>query len=223
MISRVPIPRFTFLTSCLCLALVALGRCADEPFPEKPAGQIEDLARALLPEKRAALDAYLTAGARERGISVYVLTVPSLGVPPSRQPQRLSALAHRYAERWLPGAIGVVILFDDESGQVMVVGTKETDRRFPPWSRNLSLAEPLREIEQSGALAREKLEKTATTVLQIISQLQEQARAEAQKKRNISLAMGAIVLAGLAVILRSALRRKTIPRPSDSQSREPSG
>lgn len=202
---------------CLSFVFATLGRGAADPFPEKPAGQVADFAKVLLPERAAALNAYLVAGAREQKISVYVLTVPSLGVPPSQQGPQMSALAHGYAERWMPGAVGVIILFVDTNAQVIVVGSTETDRRFPPWSRNLALADPLREIERSGELAREKLERTAITVFQIISQLQDQVRNEARRKRNISLAMGAIVLAGLAGILSSTLWRRRRVSPTTTE------
>ena len=200
------------LASCLGLALVAPGRCEDEPFPEKPAGLVADQAGVLLPERAEALNRYLMAGARERGISVYLLTVRSLGVPPSQKKNRLSALGHRYADRWLMDAIGMVMLFDDESGDAVVIASQETDRQFPPLQRKMALTDPLRRIQHGEGLARDKLEGTATALFTTLRQLQDEANADARRQRIINLTMGCIALFGVALLLRGSLKReRTMP------------
>lgn len=196
----------------LFLALVAMGRCDEEPFPEKPAGLVADRASVLIPERAEVLNQYLMAGARERSISIYLLTVHSLGVPPSQKKSRLSTLGHRYADRWIKDAIGMVMLFDDESGDAVVIASQETDRRFPPLHRKMALADPLRRIQQGEGLARDKLEGTATALFTTLRQLQDQANADARRQRIINLTMGCIALFGVALLLRGSLKReRTMP------------
>lgn len=196
------------LLACgLCLPLWAMGREADEPFPDKPAGLVADRAAVLLPERAAALNQYLMAGAHEKAISVYLLTVPALGVPASGRKGRLSELGHRYADRWLGEALGMVMLFDDESGDAVVIASRETDRRFPPLLRKMALAEPLREIQRGEGLARDKLEGTATALFTMLAQLREKADADARRDRGVNYAMGAAVLVGVVLLLRGSRKK----------------
>lgn len=189
-----------------------MGRCDEELFPEKPAGLVADRASVLIPERAEALNQYLMAGARERGITVYLLTVHSLRVPSSQKKERLSALGHRYADRWIKDAIGMVMLFDDESGDAVVIASQETDRRFPPLQRKMALADPLRRIQHGEGLARDKLEGTATALFTTLRQLQDQANADARRQRIINLTMGCIALFGVTLLLRGSLKReRTMP------------
>ena len=195
------------LTCGLFLALGAMGRGEGEPFPEKPAQLVADGAAVLLPERAAALNRYLMAGAKEKAITVYVLTVPTLGVPAAGRKARLSELGHRYAEGWLKGALGMVMLFDDESGDAVVIASRETDRRFPPLLRQMALAEPLREIQRGEGLARDKLEGTAMALFTMLGQLREKADAAARRDRRVNYAMGAVVLAGVVLLLLGSRRK----------------
>lgn len=145
----------------------------------------------LLPERAEALNQYLMAGAREHGVSVYLLTVNSPGVRAFRKTTRLSELGHRYADRWLRDAVGMMILFDDDARAAVVVASRETDRRFPPLQRNMVLDEPLRLVQRGEGLSRDKLEVTAA----------------ARRHRIANVAMGGIALVGVALVLRSTLRR----------------
>lgn len=207
MIFRVRCHQVAFLTCGLSLLPVAMGRCDDEPFPQKPAGLVSDQASVLLPERAEALNQYLLAGARARGISVYLLTVHSVWVPPSKKNARLSALGHRYADRWLKDAVGIVMLYEDDSGDAAVIASQETDRRFPPLQRNMALADPLRRIQHGEGLARDKLEGTAMTLFTTLCQLQDQANADARRHRIINLTMGCIALVGVALLLHGTFKK----------------
>ena len=208
MIFRVRSHHFALLACGLGLAFAATGRDDDEPFPEKPAGLVVDQAGVLLPERAAALNQDLMAGAREHGVSIYLLTVNSPGVRVAEKTVRLSALGHRYADRWLPDAVGMIILFDDDARAAVVVASRETDRRFPPLQRKMILDGPLRRVQRGEGLSRDKLEVTAMALLTTLSQLLEKADADARRHRIANMAMGGIALVGLALVLRSTLRRE---------------
>ena len=99
MISRERRLRLALLACFLSLTLTAPGRDDYDPFPEKPARLVADQAGVVLPAGADALNRELLAGQRDRGIAVYVLTVPALHVAPSERKGRLSELGHRYVER----------------------------------------------------------------------------------------------------------------------------
>lgn len=212
MISKVHWHRYAQLTCGLLISLAAMGRCNDEPFPEKPARFVADEAGVLLPERAEALNQFLTTGARERGISIYLLTVRSLWVPPSQKKSRLAVLGHRYADRWIKDAVGMVMLFEDETGDAAVISSQETDRQFPPLQRKMALSDPLRRIQHGEGLTRDKLEGTVTTLFTTLSQLQDQAKADARRHRIVNSVMGCVAIVGVALIWYSTFRkRRTTP------------
>lgn len=219
MISSPPSLRLALLACGLGLALTAPGRGEDGPFPEKPAGLVADEARVMLPEGAAALNQDLLAGQNTRAISVYVLTVPALHVPPSERRRRLSELGHRYVERWVGGKVGMVLIFEDEGGEAAVIASHETDRQFPPLSRNMALAEPLQRIQRGGGLARDKVEASARMILSGLAQLQDEAVAAARRDRTVNRVMGGIVLLAVALLLLHGFAKKA--RPPAAPSVEP--
>ena len=199
------------------LATARVAQAADA-LPPRPAALVTDTARVLLPERAQALNDFLLAGARERGIWIYVVTVPSLGAMPSAQPRRLSETAHRYADRWTKGQVAAVVLFDDESRRAIVVASAETDRRFPHFSRNMALGDPLTQIQHDEGLARDKLEATARAMLGGLSQLHDEADASARRHRVADCAMGAVLLVGLALLLHALWRKE--PRGPGAKAEE---
>ena len=208
MIPCLPSLRPALLACCLGLVLTAPGRGEDEPFPEKPAGLVADLTGVMLPARAEALNRELLAGQREHGISVYVLTIHALHVPPSARKSRLSELGHRYVERWAGGAVGMVLIFEDEAGEAAVIASRETDRRFPPLSRNMALGEPLARIQRDGGLARDKVEASARTILAGLWQLQDEAAAAARRDQTVNRTMGVFVLLGVTLLLLHGYFRK---------------
>ena len=203
MISRVRYLHLVLLACCPSLALAAPARDDFDPFLEKPAGLVADQAGVMLPAGAEALNRELLAGQRERGIAVYVLTVPALHVAPSARKGRLSELGHRYVERWVGGTVGMVLIFEDEGGEAAVLASHETDRQFPPFSRNMALSEPLRRIQRGRGLARDKVEASARTILAGLGQLQDEAAAAARRDRLVNRTMGGIVLLAAALLLHA--------------------
>ena len=210
-----PIPSLRLAVPALWLglALTALGRGEDEHFPEKPAGLVADQAGVMLPAGAEALNQQLLAGRRDRGISVYVLTIPALHVPPSARRGRLSELGHRYVERWAGGTVSMVLIMEDESGEAAVVASRETDREFHPFTRNMAFGEPLRQMQRGGGLARDKVEASARTILAGLSQLQDQAAAAGRRDRVIHWTLGGFVLLASGLLLLHYFgKRPTLPR-----------
>jgi hypothetical protein len=214
----------------LLFALVSLGSfvagtgfCGNVELPPAPAGLILDKGNVLLPEHAAALSQRLRAAAAERGIWVYVVTVPTLGVPPSKQQERLVHLGDSYRDGWLKGRIGVVIFVDDESGAAMVAASEVINRRYPPLRRNMLLEEPLRLIGRE-TLRRDKIEKTALALVDVISRLQDDEQQAKHRDRMVALSLGGVLAAGVALLLfvrwKSGARPKgeSVSKPADSDS-----
>ncbi len=167
---------------------------------------ILDRGQVLLPERAVYLSQRLRAAASERSIWVYVVTLPSLEVPPSKQRERLVNLGDFYRDGWLKGRVGVVLLVDDESGAAMVAASEEANRQYPPLQRNMLLEEPLRDI-QKESLRRDKVERTALAVVEVISRLQDEQRRKARRDLLVNLAVAIIVLAGVGVLVFVALAK----------------
>ena len=218
MISRARYLPLVLLACCPSLALAAPGRDDYDPFPEKPAGLVADQAGVMLPAGADALNRELLAGQRDRGIAVYVLTVPALHVAPSARKGRLSELGHRYVERWVGGTVGMVLIFEDEGGEAAVLASRETDRQFPPFTRNMALGEPLRRTQRASGLAREKVEASARTILAGLSRLQDEAAAAARRDRLVNRTMVGILLLAALLLLLHAFWKKRTPPPSAKTS-----
>jgi len=194
-------PRWVALfIGVLGLCLPASNSLSANVLPDAPDGLILDEGKILLPERAAELSERLVAMMRERGISIYVVTVPSLGVPPSIQHERLSNLAHLYVDRWLQGLVGVVFLVDDESQAAIIVASAEADRQMPPLRRNLLMQDPLRAVQREKFL-RDKVEGTTLVIVDVLSGLQDEAKRAARRDRVINLMMAVIAIAGVALVL----------------------
>jgi uncharacterized membrane protein YgcG len=192
-------PLFLFLGVVLLFSVPARGEGVPV-LPPAPDGMILDKGRVFLPERAAALSERLTAAARERSIWVYVVTVPSLGVLPSVQKERLSNLAHFYTDGWLREKVGLVLLVDDESGGAIIVASDEANRQFPPLQRNLLMRDPLRFVQRERFL-RDKTERTALSIVEVISGMQDEAKKTARRNRIINLVMAVIAISGVSLVL----------------------
>lgn len=204
----------------LLFALVAVsGLHAEIELPPAPAGLILDKGQVFLPEAAAALSQRLRTAAGERGIWVYVVTLPTLEVPPSKQRERLRNLGDFYREGWLRDRVGVVLLVDDESGTAMVAASEAANREYPPLLRNMLLEEPLRLI-QKESLQRDKIEKTALAVVEVISHLQDEKWQAKRRDRRVYGSMGAVVVTGVVLILFVRWRRRK-PVPGSKKDSQP--
>ena len=180
-----------------------------EPVPPPPTGLLLDQAHVLLPEATALLSARLVA-ARAADVHVYVVTIRSLGVPPSKQGDQLQETVRDFLKAWLPHEVGAVILFDDESGLMTVELSKETDQRFASFAVERDLRELLAKAQESG-LAREKLEQIAQIVAETLSQRQTTWAKAARKERTANLIMGTVALLGIGLAVFSAIGKPKTP------------
>ena len=187
-----------------------------EPVPPAPAGFVLDQAHVLLPEAAARLSARLTA-ASASDVRVYVVTVTSLHVQASKQSERLQERAREYANAWLSGKAGAIVLFDDEGGLLTLELTKETDRRFTNFAVEAKVKNAMDVTHQSG-LARDKLELTANVVAATLTRYQADYDKATQRQRTANLIMGGVALLGLALALYSAL---TKPKAQADMSGQP--
>ncbi len=197
-------------------AVPKLAVPAEEPLLTRPPGPILDQAHVFRPETAERLAAHLTA-ARAQDVWVYVLTVPTLRVLPSRQKEKLEGLAKSYAKTWLPESVGAVLIFDDEGGLMSAEISPEAGHRFSDVAIQIALAEPLSKIQMEG-LSREKLDKSATAVTDILCKLQTKYLEETRRQRKANIIMGGIALLGLGMALWSATAGAKKTAPADPES-----
>ncbi|MCE9610961.1 MAG: hypothetical protein K8R23_12270 [Chthoniobacter sp.] len=200
MCPRPPLRCASFLLGVV-LFWVSTGEVnAAPPLPPPPPGLIQDAGNVLLPEAARALSERLQTAAVQRGIWVYVVTLPSLGVPPSKQRERLVNMGDLYRHGWLGDRVGVVLLVDDESGAAMIAASEAANRQYPPLQRNMLMEEPLR-LLQKEPLRRDKIEKTALTVVAVISHLQDESEKSKRRDLWVNVAMAVISIAGVGLIV----------------------
>jgi len=179
------------------------GKETKEDIPPIPASHVLDLGNVFLPETSKRLSAEL-ADAQEKGVGVYVVTIPSLKVLPSKQSERLEKLANEYATAWLPKQPGAVLLFDDEGGLMTVVTSKRAEERFSSFILEMEFRQALAKIPPA-AISREKLQRSATIVAETLSKLEINA-AKAERRQWLSnLLMGLLAVAGVGLAVFSYL------------------
>ncbi len=161
-----------------------------------------DAGKVLLPERADALSARLQAAARARGIRVYLVTVPTLDVPPSRKAERLRTLGHYYADDWLKEGAGVVLLVADDTADAIVVANDEADRWLPAWQRNMIVLDSMRWAREEKLL-RDKIERAALVLVDVLSRAQDEMKKSARRDRIANYAMATIAVAGIAFLILS--------------------
>lgn len=202
---------------CLALAfgllLATLPARAEEtfPVPPAPASHVLDQAAVILPEVVARLSARLVA-AKAEGVQVYVATVPSLKVLPSKQSERLEKMANSYCTAWAGQSVGAVLLFDDEGGLMTVVTSKAAEKRFTTFLLEKAFREELAKIPPS-AISREKLERSGWIVVDTLARLEKEAARRDRSQLIGNVIMGALALLGVSLAIFSAVSGTSTPPP----------
>jgi hypothetical protein len=202
------------LTRLICLGCCWLGMARlvqgapENYFPEKPPGMVIDKAGVMLPEKAAALNDALLAEAQRSNIWVYVLTLPSVDVRPAIKHERLSNIAHYYVDLWARDRPAFILLFDDESRDAVLAASKEMDRQFPPWTRNLRLTQPLSAIVGGDEFTREKVDKAARLTVTTLVEMQRETQRKARQEKIVKIGMLVFFAAAGGIILYSSLRKR---------------
>lgn len=189
------------------------------PLLPRPSTPILDQTSVLKPDAATQLSAHLLA-ARARGVHVYLLTVPSLGVVPSKQSEKLEALGERYAKEWTKDVTGAVVIFDDEGGLMTVGISPEAKRRFSDFVIELAIQESMKQAPDSG-LARDRLVFASEVVTDALVKLETQHRKDAGRQRKANIVMALLALLGLGLVIQSTLRsgKKSAPAASAPEDR----
>ena len=183
------------------------------PVPSAPASHVLDQAGVILPEVGQRLSARLVA-ARTQGVQVYVATIPTLGDRPSKQSERLEKLATKWCVAWTPGSVGALLLFDDESGLMTVVTSKEAEKRFTTFLLEKEFREALATIPASS-ISREKLERSAEMVTVTLCRLEAQAAKAERRQFFGNLIMGVLALIGVGLAIFSAVASPKTSQPAE--------
>ena len=176
---------------------------ADDPLPPAPASHILDQADVILPDVEARLSARLVA-ARAQHVWIYVATIPSLKVLPSKQSERLEKLANEYCAKWIPNNVGAVLLFDDEGGLMTVVTSKKAEERFTSFRLEKEFREGLAKIPPSS-ISREKLERSGWIIVETLSRLEVEAAKNDHRQLIGNIIMGVFALVGIGLAIFSAI------------------
>ncbi len=216
----------TLLPTCLALLLAITPLPAEEPVPPAPAGHVLDQANVMLPEAAAKLSEQLVAAKRGASVNVYLVTIRSLGTTYTKQNERLVEFGNKLAANWLNALRGAVVAFDDESGLVTVVYSKDAKETFSELELDQTMTAPLAVIQRGGEkrdkiLDRDKLERTTTLVVDTFTAFENKAHRRQLKLWVLFGGVAVVVLVSIGFeLLLASGRRKEDPVGSNAASQE---
>lgn len=164
----------------------------DFKIPPRPAGHVLDTAHFLTPEMIASLDDTLSQEARDHGVSIYLLTVPSV------QKNTLDPFTQRVSEAWTKGLFGATIVFDDGTGLVAIQQSDQVAKRFYEFELSLLLKDTMT-VSKRPKLSREALQHTTLKLKDSLHTLKMRADSEERKSRLTRLALGSFGLLAAVV------------------------
>ena len=195
---------------CVCLALLAglhgfavdqdvLNTLPIEPttaydfkIPPRPSGHILDTAHFLPQEMLQTLDDALSREARDHGVNIYLLTVPSV------QKNTLEPFTQRVAEEWTRGLFGATIVFDDGTGRVAIQQSDQVAKRFYEFELSVLLKDTM-STSKRPRLSREALQHTTLNLKDSVYALK--MRADREDRNSLRTRMGFGILGLLALVL----------------------
>lgn len=180
--------------------------------PERPADYLLDQGKVFPPEVAQRLSGSLKACARDHDLHIYVMTVPTLLVMPSRVREKLEELGTAVTESWTKGQVGAVIVFDNEAGWVTVAATDEAERMFSAVAIDMVFRDPLIETRKKH-LSPEKLEAAAMVLVKGMTELKIKVDQEASRHRKIRIVFGSVLLGILLIGLLGMRKRETEAKP----------
>ena len=214
--------RWAFRVATILLFFAPTAIHSAVPIPPKPENYLSDQGAVFPPDAAQRIEHALKTCARNFDVHIYVVTVPTLNVMPSRVDAKLTELLSAIREEWLQGKVGAIIAFDVEAEQAMLGESEETRNAFSAVSLHLVFADP--QI-QGGVKrrARERLEATTLAMIQHLSDLRAQEYEDARKQRSANLLFagiaGAVVLSALIGLFlanrgkaKSAIQRSAATR-----------
>ena len=171
---------------------IELTKVFDFKIPPRPDGYVLDMAHFLTPEMKQSLDDILAQEARDHGVSVYLLTMPTL------QKDTLDPYTQKVTEAWMKGLFGATLVFDDGTGRVAIQQSEEVTKRF----YEFELSQLLRETNSAAKrprLSRAGLDYTVRNVQAALHELKMRANRADRKAHLTQLGLAAVGL--LAILL----------------------
>ena len=184
----------------------------DFKIPPRPAGHVLDSAHFLTSEILQNLDDTLSQEAREHGVNIYLLTVPSL------PKNALDPFTKKVAEAWTEGLFGAILVFDDETGRVAIQQSEKATKRF----YEFELSRLLRDTMSSAKRPRLSREGLAHTTVGVKAALHElKMRANHEDRNSLWMRVG-LALVGFLAILVGALeyfRRRPVASATSGETK----
>ena len=192
---------------------------AEIAVPDRPPDYLMDQGGVLPPEKARKISAALHACARDYDIHIYVMTLPTLGVLPSRAREKLDEILETAKSKWMTGKAGALLIFDYESGTASMAESEEARRIFSSIAMNLIFADP--ELQPSRkARYSEQLERGAHALIKRFSNLRMRSVEEEKRRRANNRFFWAITGGALLLVIATAVAktRSATLRPESPQS-----
>lgn len=190
----IAVARFALLSLAMILQTTSMS--ADEKVPEPPENYILDQGRVFPQEVIDRLSASLRACAHDYDLHIYVVTVPTLKVMPSREREKLEAFGDAVTEAWTKDRVGAVIVFDDEAGWVTVGASDEAEKHFSSVAINMMFKDPLVQTRKKH-LSPDKLEAAAMVLVRGMTELRIRENQEAHHRRIVRIIFGSVFLIAL--------------------------
>ena len=160
--------------------------------PPRPSGHVLDTAHFLTPEMLQSLEASLSREAKDYGVEIYLLTMPSV------EKNTLEPFTQAVADEWTKGLFGATLVFDDGTGLVSIEQSAVVKKRF----YEFELSRLLRDTASSAKrpkLSRAGLEHTTMAVKGALHEFK--MRANREDRNALLTRVGVCVVGILAVIV----------------------
>ena len=185
---------------------------AEIDIPDRPPDYLMDRGRVLTPEKAREMSAALNACARDYDIHIYIMTVPTLGVLPSRGREKIDNLLEIARSKWLADQAGALVIFDYESGAASMAESEEARRVFSAIAMNLVFADPQLQPSRK-ARSSEQLERAAHALIKRFSHLRMRAVEDAKRRRANMMIFWGITGGALLLLVATAITKKSSQKP----------
>ena len=187
---------------------------AEIQVPARPENYLLDEGKVFPPEVEARVVAALKAAARDSDVHIYVMTMGSLNVMPSRAGETLDQTQKTVRQEWLAGRVGALIVFDNEAGKAVVGASDEAMKVFSPVAVNMALKDPDLQSRKKH-LSPDKLSSTVVRLIQHFTDLRAKTNEEAQKRNTMNWifagTLGSFGLLGVAIFISTKMRPAPIP------------
>ena len=193
-------------------ALISLGNSTQgfprEDIPEPPKSHILDQGKVFNLDATERLTKTLKDCAQVHEVFVFVFTVPTLAVMPSREREKLESLGRETTAAWTKDKVGAVIMFDDEAGWVTVGISDDAEKRFSSVAINMVIRNPLLET-RNKRLSPAKLEAAAVVLVNGLTDLKLKSDERERHQKRKRIVFGAILLFALFVLILISFNRRT--------------